>query len=93
MEVKGRMGLHYYTFRVIKIFLMCCGDAGRIRPLKENSKKVSSKKSESKKAPHATPSRCDMGASSPSFFCHLSISHWRVFEAWVASYLCHMALS
>jgi len=62
-------------------------------PLKEASKKVSLRKNEYKKAPHATPSRCHMGASSPGFFCHLSTSHWGVFEAWAASCLCHMTLS
>jgi len=51
-------------------------------PLKEASKKVSLRKNESKKALHATPSRRHIGASSPSFFCHLSTSHLKVFETW-----------
>jgi len=43
------------------------------QPLKEASKKV---KNELKKAPYDTQSGRHMRASSPSFFCHLSTSHW-----------------
>jgi len=34
-----------------------------------------------------------MEACLASFFFPLSSSNWRGYEAWAASYLCHMALS
>jgi len=34
-----------------------------------------------------------MEACLSTFFCHLSSSHWRGYEAWAASHLGHMTLS